>query len=347
MPHPRACIISVSGPDLQEEERAFLASADPWGVILMGRSCVAAAQVTGLVRDIWDALGRECLVFIDQEGGRVARLKPPEWPAFPAAAVYGALYEQDPDLGSEACWLGHRLMAHMLYGMGIRADCAPVLDVRQESASDVVGDRAFSGDHDVVSKLASAARWGFIDGAVAPVIKHMPGHGRAKVDSHEALPVVVASMDTLKKDFAPFQALSDAPMAMTAHISYDSLDPGTPATHSSRVINDTIRSRIGFEGLLMSDDLGMNALGGSLGERASKALEAGCDVALHCAGFKSDPAVILDEMRQIADVTGPMTDLAMTRAAKAEALTLRPEAFDPDRGWARFRELVPAMGAAA
>lgn len=347
MANPRACIVSVSGPQLTVDERAFLSSANPWGAILMGRSCVTPDQVKALVQEIWAALGRECLIFIDQEGGRVARLKPPAWPAFPPAGAYGELYAADPELGSEACWLGHRLLAHMLYDLGIKADCAPVLDVRQHGASDVVGDRSFGFEPDQVAKLASAARWGLIDGAVAPVIKHMPGHGRAIVDSHESLPKVSASVEALAADFAPFQALSDAPMAMTAHIAYEALDPHVPATHSLRVINDTVRGRIGFEGLLMSDDLGMNALGGSLGERAEKALAAGCDVALHCAGFKSDPGIILAEMQEIAEASAPMTETSLDRAQKAEALTRRPEAFDPDWGWARFRELMPAMGAAA
>ncbi|MEO0467411.1 MAG: glycoside hydrolase family 3 N-terminal domain-containing protein [Pseudomonadota bacterium] len=347
MVQPLACILSVSGPVLTQDEAKFLGETDPWGVIMMGRSCDTPPQVRALVESIWSATGRETLIFIDQEGGRVARLRPPEWPAFPAAAAYGELYARDRERGAEACWLGHRLLSHMLYDLGIRADCAPVLDVRQPSASDVVGDRSFSSNADHVEKLSSAARWGLQDGAVAPVIKHVPGHGRAMVDSHKSLPVVSATLDELAVDFAPFQALRDAPMALTAHIAYDSLDPGTPATHSSRVINEVVRRRIGFEGLLMSDDLGMDALGDSLGERASKALAAGCDVALHCSGFVKDPGQILSEMREIANSCGPLSDVSAERAARVEAVTHRPEAFDAEWGWARFRELLPQLGAAA
>lgn len=345
---PSACILSVSGPVLTGEEKNLLASVQPWGVILMGRSCVTPDQVRGLVDSIWDALQRACLIFIDQEGGRVARLKPPAWPVFPAAGQFGALYAQDPQAGLEAAHLSHRLMAHELASISIHADCAPVLDLPVSGAHDVIGDRAFAASTDAAIALASAALGGLRDGGVAGVIKHMPGHGRAEVDSHKQLPRVKADeRDLLARDLLPFQALADTPMAMSAHIAYEAWDAGFPATLSKKVISEIIRGRIGFQGLLMTDDLGMNALGGSLAERTRAALDAGCDVALHCSGFIKEPDIILAEMRDVGEAAGEMSELTLARAARAEAAAGQTKPFDVEAGWARLRSLVPSLGAAA
>ena len=343
----RACILSVSGPELLPDEAALLAEVQPWAVILMGRSCATRDQVRRLVDDIWAALERPCLIFIDQEGGRVARLKAPEWPLFPRGADYGALYAEDAEKGTEACWLGHRLIAHELATLGIHADCAPVLDLPVPGAHDVIGDRALGSDTDAISAVGRAAIDGLKAGGVASVIKHIPGHGRSQADSHLELPKVSAGDNELASDFAPFESLSDAPMAMTAHIAYESLDPGVPATLSDIVIEQTIRNRIGFDGLLMSDDLGMKALGGSLAERTQRALSAGCDVVLHCSGFLSDPSEILTEMREVGEAAHLLTGRALERAQHAEAEATHTEDFDVSAGWERLRALMPATEALA
>src|SRR5215510_14083908 len=215
MTEPRACILSVSGATLTSGEAKLFADANPWGVILMGRSCHTPGQVKALVESIWSATGRPTLIFIDQEGGRVRRLRPPNWPDFPAPGKYGALYKRDPELGVEACWLHHRLIAAELEPMGIRADCAPVADLRHPGMHDIVGDRSFGETPEQVSALARAALDGLAAGGVAGVIKHMPGHGRAEVDSHDAMPVVRAGRDALEQDLSTFKTLHDAPMGMT------------------------------------------------------------------------------------------------------------------------------------
>jgi len=342
-----ACILSVSGPELTPDEAALFAAEQPWGVILMGRSCVSRGQVRKLVDDIWAALERPCLIFIDQEGGRVARLKAPEWPLFPPAAAYGALYQSDQKAGLEAAWLGHRLMAAELTQIGIHADCAPVVDLPAPGAHDVIGDRAFGNEPEAISALALAALNGLSDGGVAGVIKHIPGHGRSQTDSHLELPRVTASENELAQDFSAFAALCHAPMAMTAHISYESLDPGVAATLSAKVIDEVIRGRIGFDGLLMTDDLGMQALGGTLTSRAKAATEAGCDMLLHCSGFLTDAGDILAEMTEVAEAAPALTELSATRAARADAAATHAKPFDVDEGRDRFREYFPSLEAAA
>lgn len=343
----KACILSVSGAELTPNEAALLRDQQPWGVILMGRSCVARAQVRALVDDIWNALGRACLIFIDQEGGRVARLKAPEWPVFPKGADYGALYEVNNQRGIEAAWLGHRLIAAELSAMSIHADCAPVVDLPVEGSHDVIGDRAFGDTPEIVAVLARAALEGLAAGGVAGVIKHIPGHGRSMADSHKELPRVNAGGNELAKDFDAFAKLKDAPMAMSAHIAYESIDPGVPATLSSKLIQEIIRERIGFDGLLMTDDLGMEALGGSLGERANAAIAAGCDVLLHCSGFLSDAESILSEMTEVAEAAPVLDGLALERATRAEAMAARGQEFDIKDGWARFHDMFPDLRAAA
>ncbi len=343
---PKACILSVSGPELLDEEAIFLAQNNPWGIILMGRSVKTRKQVRALVDAIWSALGRPCLVFIDQEGGRVRRMRPPEWPDFPAGEVYAKLYKKSPELGEEAAWLGHRLMAAELQPLGIYADCAPILDLRHRGAHDIIGDRAFGSTSSQVSAIGAAAIKGLMDGGVASVIKHIPGHGRAKMDSHDALPIVDASIDELDLDFAPFSALSDAPMAMTAHIAYQAFDRDVAATVSRKIIRDVIRTRIGFDGLLMSDDLGMKALGGTLESRARSTFEAGCDVVLHCAGFAKDPDIVLSEMRQVAAASPRLSGRAEERAQIATDSTLHRKPFDIVEGRKRFDELISLVSAA-
>ena len=343
-----ACIISISGPLLLAEERAFLREAQPWGVILMGRSCVDRAQVKRLTADIKDALGRDALIFIDQEGGRVARLKAPEWPKFPAAGAYGALYETAPDDAAEACELGHRLMGHELYQLGIFADCAPCADLRQTNTHDAIGDRAFGYTVDAVTTLTEAAISGLKSAGVASVIKHMPGQGRSALDTHYDLPSVDADEATLMQDMSIFQALADqTPMGMTCHVVFEAFDAENPTTISPTVISETIRERIGFQGLLMTDDLGMDALGGTLTDRGAKALAAGCDVLLHCSGFLKDPADILREMEEVADVAGTLNGVAQQRAAAADASITTPETFDTERAWARFGDLMTQARARA
>ncbi|MCA8902925.1 MAG: beta-N-acetylhexosaminidase [Hyphomonas sp.] len=344
---PKACILSVSGAVLNEGEAALLRAHHPWGVILMGRSCVSREQVRRLVADIWEATGRETLIFIDQEGGRVARLKAPEWPLFPRGADYAALYAEDPALGREACWLGHRLIAAELAGLSIHADCAPVVDLPVPGAHDVIGDRAFGTEPDVAADLAQSALDGLAAGGVAGVIKHIPGHGRSMSDSHLELPKVTAGDNELAKDFDAFRRVAGAPMAMTAHIAYEAYDPGKAATVSSYMIREIIRGRIGFDGLLMTDDLGMRALGGSLTDRAKAAIAAGCDVLLHCSGFLKDPADILAEMTEVAEASPALVGKPAKRAAAAEAITHHADPFEPATAWRRFRDFFPQLGAAA
>jgi len=343
-----ACITSVSGPVLLAEERAFLREANPWGVILMGRSCVDRAQVQALTSEIKEALGREALIFIDQEGGRVARLKAPEWPKFPAAGVYGALYRNAPEAAEEACYIGHRLMGQELASLGIHADCAPCGDLRQTETHDAIGDRAFGYSADAVITLTEAALNGLSDAGVVGVVKHMPGQGRATMDTHYDLPRVSADIPTLLQDMSIFKALSDqVPMGMTCHVIFEAFDPHLPTTVSPTVISETIRKRIGFDGLLMTDDLGMDALGGALADRGAKALAAGCDVLLHCSGFLQAPADILAEMEDVAGAAGHLAGEALERATAAEAAVRTPTEFDPEQGWARFNELMSGVEARA
>ena len=343
-----ACITSISGPVLLAEERAFLREAQPWGVILMGRSCVDREQVKNLTSEIKDALGRDALIFIDQEGGRVARLKAPEWPKFPAAGAYGALFEHAPDDAVEACKLGHRLMGHELYKLGIFADCAPCADLRQTNTHDAIGDRAFGYSVDAVTALTGAAIAGLKSAGVAAVIKHMPGQGRSVLDTHYDLPSVEADATELMQDMSIFRALADqVPMGMTCHVIFEAFDAENPTTISPTIISETIRERIGFQGLLMTDDLGMDALGGTLTDRGAKALAAGCDLLLHCSGFLKEPGHILREMEEVAAVSGALDGIAKQRAAAADTFVTPPQPFDAEQAWARFGDLMAQTEARA
>lgn len=333
-----SCSLGIRQPKLDPDLRAFLAEAQPWSLILFREACVSRAQVRALCVQLREAVGRDAIVYIDQEGGRVARLKPPEWPAWPAAAAYGRIYAKNPEKGLEAAYLGYRLIAAELKDLGIDGDFAPVLDVPVEGSDKIVGDRAFAGEATIVPALARAALEGLHDGGVTGCIKHMPGHGRATADSHSALPRVAATDADLANDVFPFAALADAEAAMTAHIIYEAWDPDRPATCSAIVIDQIIRSRIGFQGLLMSDDLDMKALqyalNGTLRDRAEAALKAGCDVVLQCSG-------VLAEMQETVKGCTPLGGLALVRARAAEAFAKRPaKPFDSEAGWARFRELM-------
>src|ERR1043166_2894350 len=313
---PKALITDVAGTAITAEERAFLREADPWGLILFGkqgnndRNISSPDQVRALIDDFRDAVGRaDAPVLIDQEGGRVQRLRPPHWPDYPPGAAYGRLYDIAAALGLRAAWLGGRLIAHDLAALGITVDCLPLGDVPVSNADRIIGDRAYGTTPDKVAALAGAVAAGLMDGGVLPVLKHLPGHGRATVDSHLALPVVTADRATLAAtDFAAFRPLSGLPLGMTAHVVYSAFDPVAPATTSVTMVREVIRGSIGFDGLLMSDDISMQALAGSLAGRSRASLAAGCDVVPHCNGS-------LAERIEVAATVPPLAGDAARRAA--------------------------------
>jgi beta-N-acetylhexosaminidase len=309
---PLAVVLGCSGERLTASERDFFAAAYPVGFILFRRNCSSPHQVRDLVDSLRGCVGRDdAPVMIDQEGGRVARLRPPHWRRYPSAARVASL----PDASAaKATRLGARLIADDLAGLGITVDCLPVLDLPASEADPVIGDRAYGSDPERVARLAGAVCMGLLDGAVLPVLKHIPGHGRARVDSHYACPRVETGFEELARtDFAPFRALAAMPWAMTAHIVYSAIDPSAPATLSPRVVAEIIRSEIGFDGVLVSDDLSMRALGGGLGERTRQALAAGCDLALHCNGD-------LGEMEEVIAAARPISPLTAERLRRGEAM---------------------------
>lgn len=308
---PKAFICGVLGERLTPEEIQFLTTHQPYGVILFARNCTAPAQVKALVSEIKALLQHPyASILIDQEGGRVARLKPPHWPAFPAAAHFAQMCVGNAEQAIQATRANAKAIADVLRELGITTNCAPLADVPSPECHDIIGDRAFGDTPSQVALLARAQADGLRDGGILPVLKHIPGHGRARADSHEALPVVDAPRATLQAvDFAPFAALRDMPLGMTAHILYTALDAENVATFSPTVI-ELIRKEIGFDGLLMSDDVSMKALSGSYAQRAQRTLAAGCDLVLHCNGK-------MDEMQPIAEVTPPMTDAMLARAQAA------------------------------
>ncbi|MDR3469577.1 MAG: beta-N-acetylhexosaminidase [Xanthobacteraceae bacterium] len=323
----RAFITGVSGLVLTAEEQQFLRTERPWGFILFKRNVDHPAQVADLVRQLRACVGDdEAPVLIDQEGGRVQRLGPPHWPAYPAGGRFGELYAGDPGAGCRAAWLASRLIAADLADLGITVDCLPLADVPVPGADAVIGDRAYGTDPAQVAALARAVTEGLADGGVLPVLKHIPGHGRATADSHLRLPTVDTPLAELERtDFAAFRPLSDLPMAMTAHVVFSALDAAQPATTSATIISRVIRGWIGFQGVLMSDDVSMNALAGSIAERAEASFAAGCDVVLHCNGK-------LDEMRVVAAVSPFLAGAAETRARRAVAARRAPKPFDRAAG---------------
>ncbi len=331
----RAFITGLAGEELSSREAGFLAEAQPWGLILFRRNCRDRAQVAALTTAFREAVGRpDAPVLIDQEGGRVQRLRPPHWRAYPPAAAFGRLYAGDRAAGLEAAELVTRLMAEELFEAGVTVDCLPVLDVPVPGVHDVIGDRAYAPEAADIVALAGAAVKGLTGGGVLPVMKHVPGHGRTMVDSHLSLPVVTASREALEaSDFIPFRAFSHLPLAMTAHIVFTAIDDARPATQSRTVIEDVIRRDIGFDGALMSDDLSMQALEGDLGMRAERAFAAGCDLALHCNGR-------LDEMEAVAAASPVLAGVPAARCARALAARSAPLPFDREKALALLSGLM-------
>jgi beta-N-acetylhexosaminidase len=331
-----ACILDVAGPVLTDDERHLFAASDPWAFILFGRSCETPDQVRQLCADLREAVGRHCLIFVDQEGGRVQRLAPPVWSQFPPLSFYGRMYTKSPEDAREACYLHHRLMGQIMYETGINADCAPCLDLTIEGGHSVIGDRSLSSDPAAVAVLGRAAIEGLRDSGVASVIKHMPGHGRAEADSHEHLPRVEVGTQALAQDISVFKALHDAPMAMTAHVVYDALDPDMPASLSPKLISEVIRKDIGFDGLLMTDDISMKALSAHHDQatNAESAFHAGADVAMFCHGTIEARLAFIAACPQLSGDS-------LIRAQRAEAFAAKPlEPFDTEAAWERFSELT-------
>jgi beta-N-acetylhexosaminidase len=332
----RAFITGVSGPELTAAEREFITAERPWGFILFKRNIETPAQVILLVRELRAAIGNpDAPVLIDQEGGRVQRLGPPNWPVYPPGAAFGVLYDIDRAAGVTAARLSARLMAADLVELGVTVDCLPLADVPVAGADAVIGDRAYGTEPDKVAAIARAVTEGLEQGGILPVLKHIPGHGRATADTHFRLPKVDTPKAELERtDFAAFQPLAELPMAMTAQVVFSALDPAQPAT----IIRQVIRGVIGFQGLLMSDDVSMNALAGSIAERTRAIVAAGCDMVLHCNGK-------LDEMREVARETPELSGRALERARRALASRRAPQAFDRLAARAELDALIDRAGA--
>ena len=337
MNHPSAAIYGVAGQTLTEEERRLFTATNPLGLILFARNITSPSQVKALI----DAF-KECvhhpqpLILVDQEGGRVARFKPPHWRVMPPAGVFASLAEHDRETAEEAITLNYRLMADELQPLGINVNCAPMLDILFDHSDDIIGDRALGSKPEQVIALAKATCRGLLEGGVLPVIKHIPGHGRATVDSHKELPVVDASLEAMEQtDFIPFRALADMPLGMTAHIRYTALDAERCATESPDVIQ-FIRQELGFDGLLMSDDVSMKALTGGFDARANRALEAGCDLVLHCNGR-------MEEMQQLAAHIPALTEEGQARLEKALTFLKPPEAFNAEAAAARYERISASI----
>ncbi|MFT0862040.1 beta-N-acetylhexosaminidase [Ancylobacter sp. G4_0304] len=337
-PAPRAFISGCAGTVLAPEEETFFREAAPWGLILFRRNVESPAQVRALVETFRAVVGRpDAPVLIDQEGGRVQRLGPPHWPVYPPAAVFSGMAEAgDAARAAEAARLGARLMARDLAELGITVDCVPCADLRLPEGHGIIGDRAYGSTPKAVARLARAAAEGLVSGGVLPVLKHIPGHGRARADSHESLPVVETSRAELEStDFEAFRLLNDLPLGMTAHVVYTAIDPERPATTSARVITEIIRGHIGFDGALMSDDLSMGALAGSLASRAEASFAAGCDLALHCNGK-------LDEMAEVASRTPVLAGEAARRCAAALSRLQPPARIEQIEARAHFSDMIAA-----
>ena len=312
-------IFGLAGPALTPDEAAFFRAADPAGFILFRRNCENRAQLRALTDTLRDLTGRADLpILIDQEGGRVARMQPPEWPAFPAGPAFDALYDKAPISAIEAARANAHAIALTLAESGITVNCLPLLDVRAPETTEAVACRALGSDPRRVAALGRAVLDGLAAGGVIGVVKHMPGHGRARVDSHHQLPTVSAPAEELASDLAPFQALRDAPMGMTAHIVFEAWDAHRPATLSPTVIEQVIRAAIGFDGLLMTDDIDMKALSGTAGEKAAGALAAGVDLVLDCWAR-------MPEMEEIAERIGAIAPAAKARLDRAMATLRQPE----------------------
>jgi beta-N-acetylhexosaminidase len=318
----RAFITGLSGLSITPDEASFLREAQPWGLIVFRRNIEDPQQLLALTQGFRDILGRDAPVLVDQEGGRVQRLGPPHWPTYPAGAVYGRIYDRDRAAGLKAARLGATLIAADLRAVGIDVDCLPLADLPVEGADAVIGDRAYGTAPGKVAAIAGAVGDALLASGVLPVLKHLPGHGRATADSHLKLPVVETDRKTLEKtDFAPFRALSGLPMGMTAHVVFSAIDPVAPATTSAIMVGKVIRQFIGFSGLLMGDDVSMGALSGSIADRARASLQAGCDMVLHCNGN-------LAEMTELAAACPVLGGQAAERAAAALSRRITPQAQD-------------------
>lgn len=322
---PRAFVTGCANAVLNDAERSFISSSDPWGLILFARNCVSPEQVCRLVDDFRNCVGRgDAPVLIDQEGGRVQRLKPPHWRSYPAGRQFGSLYARDRDLALRAAFNCARLISDDLHRLGISVDCLPVLDVPGQGAHEVIGNRAYGTTPDIIADLGRAALKGILAGGVLPVMKHIPGHGRASVDSHKELPVVSASLTELDScDFVPFRQLNDCPIAMTAHVVYTALDADHPATLSKTIISELIRGDIGFDGVLLTDDVGMNALSGSIRDRTRASMSAGCDIVLHCSGILREMEIVAEE---VCEISGKCAE----RVTTAMGMLAAPREYDVD-----------------
>ena len=315
----QSAIYGLEGTEITSDERDFFRDADPAGYILFKRNCADRDQMRRMTDGLREIAGRsEVPILIDQEGGRVARMRPPEWPSFPSGEAFDRLYQRAPSSAIEAARVNARALALMLNEVGVNVDCLPMLDVRQPGATDIVGDRALGSEPMQVAALGRAILDGLHSAGVLGVIKHIPGHGRALVDSHHELPIVEANEDELAVDMEPFERLHNAAMGMTSHLLYRQWDPDRPASQSPIVIHEIIRQRIGFDGFLMSDDIGMEALAGDHGQRAAACVKAGCDVALHCDGK-------MDNMILVAKAVPALSDEAEVRLARAMARTFTPD----------------------
>lgn len=338
----KAFITGIGGTALTADERAFLAAESPWGFILFRRNVESPAQLGDLVAELRLAVGRpDAPVLIDQEGGRVQRLAPPHWPVYPAGAAFGLLFQNDAAKGKRAAWLTARLIAADLAELGIDVDCLPLADVPVAGADNVIGDRAYGNTVEQVVAIARSVADGLAAGGVLPVLKHIPGHGRATVDSHHLLPVVNTPRQELERtDFATFGPLADLPMAMTAHVIFSAIDAARPATTSATMIAHVIRGQIGFDGLLMSDDVSMNALAGSFAERSRASIAAGCDVVLYCHGR-------FEEMRAVAENVPGLAGAALARADAALGSRKKPEPLDRKAARDELAALLAQAGGAA
>ncbi|MGE6740225.1 beta-N-acetylhexosaminidase [Allorhizobium pseudoryzae] len=335
MSQSKAIILGCAGLSPTKDELALYREERPWGFILFARNLSEPEQIRDLVASLKDAIGRpDAPVLIDQEGGRVQRIRAPHVEAYPPAARLGEIYEIDRGAGLRAAWLMSRLHAFDLTRLGITVNCLPVLDVLVEGSTQAIGNRSYGRDPAAVTALGTAASEGLKAGGMLPVMKHIPGHGRALVDSHHDLPIVTASIEDLDaQDFAPFRALKDEVMAMSAHLVFTAIDPDRPATTSPKVIDEIIRGRIGFEGLLLSDDSSMNALKGTLGERAADIVAGGCDIVLHCNG-------VMDEMKQVVAKVPELSGESLRRAETAGAAFRPADATDERAARAEFWALV-------
>jgi beta-N-acetylhexosaminidase len=335
-----AFITGLAGTKLTSAERSFLREASPWGLILFKRNIATPDQVAALVKDFRDTIGRDnAPVLIDQEGGRVSRLVPPHWPDYPPGAAYGRIYQHDPSMGLTAARLGAHLIAADLNALGITVDCVPIADVPTVGADPIIGDRAYGTTVRQVVDIARAFAQGLMAGGVLPVLKHIPGHGRASVDSHVKLPLVETEHAILAEtDFAAFRELADLPLGMTAHVVYAAIDSDHPATTSAIMIKDVIRSFIGFDGALMTDDIAMGALSGSISERSRAAFVAGCDLILHCNGN-------LQQMQQVAASSPVLDGAAAERAAAALRAGAKPEPLDLAAARAQFAGMMEGIWA--